>query len=53
MITKFSTASLTPATGTSKGSNNTILYILIGGAILYLAYRYISKQQQQKAEEQK
>lgn len=49
MITKFSTPAIsTPATAPSGKSSNTLLYVLIGGVLLYLGWKYLIKPKQDK-----
>lgn len=50
MITKFNTGSPAPSSG--GGSNNSLLYIVMGAVCLYLAYRYIIKPDMDKKKEQ-
>jgi len=47
MITKFDTGSNAPSTG----SSNTLLYVLLGGIALYLAYRFVIKPENEKRQE--
>ena len=49
MITKFNTPTIsTPATAPSGKSSNTLLYVLIGGVLLYLGWKYFIKPKQEK-----
>jgi len=40
MITKFNTVSKPASSG---GSSNTLLYVVVGAVVLYLAYQYVIK----------
>ncbi len=49
MITKFNTPSVSiPATAPSGKSSNTLIYVLIGGVLLYLGWKYLIKPKQEK-----
>ena len=54
MITKFETSSLPVQQGGGK-SSNTLLYVLAGAVVLFIAYQYVIKPQmdKKKSEEQK
>jgi hypothetical protein len=44
MITKFQTTSVASA----PKSNNTLLYIVLGAGLLYVAYKFVIKPQMEK-----
>lgn len=49
MITKFNTPAISvPANVTSGKSSNTLLYVLIGGALVYLGWKYLIKPKQEE-----
>lgn len=47
MITKFETGSIQSTSG-SKSGGNTIIYLLVGAAVVYFAYRFVIKPQMDK-----
>lgn len=50
MITKFDTSSI--STGNTKSGSNALLWIILGGAALYLGYRFILKPMQEKQQKE-
>lgn len=52
MITKFDTSAVAPTQATGGKSSNTLIYVLLGGVVLYLAYRYVLKPQMDKNKEE-
>ena len=53
MITKFDTTGGAPATATvTGGGKNTVLYVIVGLAVVYLGYRFIIKPQMDKKKQQ-
>jgi hypothetical protein len=49
MITKFQTSALNDA---PKKGGNTLLYIIAGAVIVYVAYRFVIKPEMDKRKEQ-
>lgn len=50
-ITNFTTPQLSSAP-TAKGGSNTLLYVIIGAAALYLGYKYVIKPSMDKKKEE-